>query len=85
MGILISSFPGCGKSYLMNTHGNKAKMFDGLTMMGEGQEGDYDYNIWVDNIIDVVDDYDIVFVPVAEGLLEALNNRNIDYDIFYPS
>ena len=85
MGILISSFPGCGKSYLMNTHGNKAKMLDALTLLGEGQEGDYDYNLWVDNIIDVVDDYDIVFVPVAERLLEALNNRNIDYDIFYPS
>ena len=85
MGILISSFPGCGKSYLMNTHGNKAKMLDALTLMGEGQEGEYDYNVWVDNIMDVVDDYDIVFIPVAERLLEALNNRKIDYDIFYPS
>ena len=85
MGILISSFPGCGKSYLMNTHGNKAKMLDATTMMGEGQEGEYNYNLWVDNIMDVVDDYDIVFVPVAEKLLEALNNRKIDYDIFYPS
>lgn len=85
MGIIISSFPGCGKSYLMNTHGNKAKMLDAFTLMGEGQEGDYDYNLWVNNIIDVVDDYDIVFIPVTERLLEALNNRKVDYDIFYPS
>ena len=85
MGILISSFPGCGKTYLMNTHGSKAKMLDATTLMGEGQDGEYDYNLWVDNIMDEVDDYDIVFVPVAERLLEVLNNRKIDYDIFYPS
>ena len=42
MGIIISSFPGCGKNYLMNTHGSKAKMLDALTLMGEGQEGEYD-------------------------------------------
>jgi hypothetical protein len=85
MGIIISSFPGCGKTYLMNTHGDKAKMLDALELMGEGQEGEYDYNKWVDSIMDAVGDYDIVFIPVSERLLDALNKRNIDYDIFYPS
>jgi len=85
MGIIISSFPGCGKTYLMNTHGDKAKMLDALELMGEGQEGEYDYNKWVDNIMDAVGDYDIVFIPVSERLLDALNKRSIDYDIFYPS
>ena len=85
MGIILSSFPGCGKTYLMNTHGDKAKMLDALELMGEGQEGEYDYNKWVDNIMDVVGDYDIVFIPVAEKLLDTLNKRKIDYDVFYPS
>jgi hypothetical protein len=85
MGIIISSFPGCGKTYLMNTHGDKAKMLDALELMGEGQEGEYDYNKWVDSIMDAVGDYDIVFIPVSERLLDVLNKRNIDYDIFYPS
>ena len=69
----------------MNTHGDKAKMLDALELMGEGQEGEYDYNKWVDSIMDAVGDYDIVFIPVSERLLDALNKRNIDYDIFYPS
>jgi hypothetical protein len=71
----------------MNTHGNKAKMLDAFTpeLVGDSGDGKYDYNIWVDNIMNVVGDYDIVFIPVAEKLLETLNNRNIDYDIFYPS
>ena len=85
MGIIISSFPGCGKTYLMNTHGDKAKMLDALDLMDKGQEVEFDYNKWVDNIMDVVDDYDIVFIPVGEKLLDALNRRNIDYDVFYPS
>ena len=85
MGIIISSFPGCGKTYLMNTHGDKAKMLDALELMGEGQEGEYDYNKWVDSIMDAVGDYDIVFIPVSERLLDVLNKRSIDYDIFYPS
>lgn len=71
----------------MNTHGKKAKMLDAFTpeLVGNRGEGEYDYNIWVDNIMGIVDDYDIVFIPVAERLLEVLNNRKIDYDIFYPS
>ena len=71
----------------MNTHGKKAKMLDAFTpeLVGGSGEGEYDYNIWVDNIMGIVDNYDIVFIPVAERLLEALNNRKIDYDIFYPS
>ena len=69
----------------MNTHGDKAKMLDALELMGEGQEGEYDYNKWVDSIMDAVGDYDIVFIPVSERLLDTLNKRNIDYDIFYPS
>ena len=87
MGIIISSFPGCGKSYLMNTHGDKAKMLDAFTpeLVGDSGDGGYDYNVWVDKIMNVVDEYDIVFVPVAEKMLETLNKREIDYDIFYPS
>ena len=30
MGIIISSFIGCGREYLKNTHGKKAKIFDAI-------------------------------------------------------
>jgi hypothetical protein len=69
----------------MNTYGDKADMLDATTLMVEGQEGEYDYTKWVNNIMDVVGDYDIVFIPVAEKLLDAINKRKIDYDVFYPS
>jgi hypothetical protein len=84
MGIIISSFPGCGKEYLINTHGSKAKILNAVTLM-EGQNEDYDFGALADNIMNVVEEYDIVFIPVAEELLDVFDDRKIDYDLFYPS
>jgi hypothetical protein len=83
MGIIISSFPGCGKEYLTNTHGSKAKILNARTLMGEEEEQDF-YAL-VDKMMDVVNDYDIIFIPVADELLNILDERKIDYDLFYPS
>lgn len=90
MGIIISSFPGCGKTYLTNTHGDKAKMLDAwveLHHYGEptGDGYDYDFNLFVDAVMSVVDKYDVVFIPIDSKCLDVLNKRKIDYDLFYPS
>ena len=90
MGILISSFPGCGKKYLMNTHGGKAKMVDAVNEYGHvgqptGDNGEYDYDLFVDAMMKDIDKYDIIFIPIGDEYLNTLNERNIDYDIFYPS
>ena len=90
MGIIVSSFPGCGKHYLMNTHGDKVKMLNaGQELMHTGEpttdEFGYDYNLFVDAVMKVVDDYDIVFIPTGKEFLDVFNKRNIDYDLFYPS
>ena len=90
MGIILSSFPGCGKTYLMNTHGDKAKILDAFAALGhEGEPTadthEYDYNLFVDAVMREVGKYDIVFIPVGEEYLDAFNKRNIDYDVFYPS
>ena len=87
MGIIISSFPGCGKEYLTNTHGSKAKILIARTLMGEEEEQNYDHYFYVlvDKMMNVVNDYDIIFIPVAEELLNIMDERKIDYDLFYPS
>ena len=69
MGVIISSFPGCGKSYLMNTHGDKAKMLDAVPVLGhEGEPTDdtheYDYGLFVDAVMRDIDKYDIVFIYI---------------------
>lgn len=85
MGIIISSFPGCGKTYLMHTHGDKAKMFNANVLLEKDQNDEYSYDDFVDNVMDVVDDYDIVFISTNENVLQIFNERKIDYDIFYPA
>lgn len=76
MGIIISSFIGCGKSFLNNIHGDKVKIFDASSV---------NLDSIVNEVMGVVDDYDIVFIPASENVRELFNEQNIDYDVFYPS
>ena len=90
MGIIISSFPGCGKRYLMNTYGDKARIVDSaqdFIDVGEPttDEYSYDYDLFVDVVMKEIGKYDIIFIPSGKEFLDAFNKRNIDYDIFYPS
>ena len=89
MGIIISSFIGCGREYLKNTHGNKVKIFDAVDEM---PLTDVDVAINQDlleecynKVMSVVDDYDIVFIPSAKSVRDVFNEHSVDYDIFYPS
>jgi len=86
MGIIISSFIGCGREYLKNIYGKKAKIFDMADEMGINDSSNQDlleecYN----KVMSVVDDYDIVFIPSSKNVREMFNEHNVDYDIFYPS
>lgn len=76
MGIIISSFIGCGKSFLKNTYGDKVKIFDASSV---------NLDSIVNEVMGVVDDYDIVFIPASEDIRGLFNEQNIDYDVFYPS
>lgn len=76
MGIIISSFIGCGKTHLFNSHGDKIKMMDASNLNIE--------NI-VDEVISIVGDNDIIFIPIDKDVREKFNQANIDYDVFYPS
>lgn len=76
MGIIISSFIGCGKTYLTNTHGNKVKILDATGFNKE--------NI-VDEVMGSVDKYDIVFIGSDKETRGLFDEAKVDYDVFYPS
>ena len=76
MGIIISSFIGCGKTYLANTHGNKVKILDASNM-----DKDNVFN----HVMNEVENYDIVFISSNEDIRDIFNENNVDYDIFYPA
>lgn len=81
MGIILSAFKGCGKTYLKNVYGDKVKIADLTEEYSEGM----DYDKLIDKTMSVVADNDIVFVGCDTSTRNTLNERNIDYDIFYPS
>lgn len=75
MGIIVSSFIGCGREYLKNAYGDKIKVFDASQV---------DLENIVDEVMGKVDENDIVFIPFSKKVRELFNERNIDYDVFYP-
>lgn len=80
MGIILSSFIGCGREFLKNTHGDKVKIFDAFENGLSEQNEEF-----FDLVMSQVDDNDIVFVPSSEGVRNLFNEKNVDYDVFYPS
>ena len=81
MGIILSTFKGCGKTYFQNMYGNKVKTVDIGKEYGEKSN----YDDFADKILSVVNDYDIVFISATPSQMNALTERNVDFDVFYPS
>lgn len=89
MGIIISSFIGCGKEYFKNTYGDKVKIFDAVEKIPltdvDGKTNADLLDGYVNSVMNVVDENDIVFIESSRTVREAFNERNIDYDVFYPA
>ena len=62
MGIIVSSFIGCGREYLKNTHGNKVKIYDAVEQLSKN-----DAETYFNTVMSVVDDNDIVFIDTDEN------------------
>ena len=89
MGIIISCFVGCGREYFKNTYGDKIKIFDAIDKVTltdvDGKTNSDLIEGYINKVMDVVDDNDIVFIGSSKTVRNAFNERNIDYDVFYPS
>lgn len=89
MGIIISSFIGCGREFLKNIHGDKVKIYDAVSDMEttdiSGKDSKDVLEEYYNKIMNNVDKYDIVFIGFNNQVRDIFNEHNIDYDIFYPS
>ena len=89
MGIIISSFNGCGREYFKNIYGKKVKIFDAveetpLTDVDDTTNQDLLEECY-NKVMSVVDNYDIVFIDASTSVREYFNEKGVDYDLFYPS
>lgn len=82
MGIIVSSFPGCGKRYLYDSFKDKIRII-------YSDSNKFDKNNFSDNFINYIkrniENTDIILVPSHKEVRDALIANYIDFDIFYPS
>lgn len=77
MGIIVSSFRGCGKTYLKNTYGDKVVIKESIL-------NEENHDSYAQQTLDLANESDIVFVPATKEVREILNENNVDYDLYYP-
>lgn len=80
MGIIISSFVGCGKHYMMSNNEKGIKLVD---MDSVGDFGNVDE--YVKRAVELSADNDIVFVSASDEVRACLDEFGVDFDVFYPS
>ena len=89
MGIILSSFRGCGREFLKNTHGDKVKIYDAISDIPaadiEGKTNQDLLEEYYNKVMDNVDSYDIVFIDSSASIRATFNEHGVDYDVFYPS
>ena len=89
MGIIISSFIGCGREFLKNVYGDKIKIFDAVDEIPltdiDGKINSDLLDGYVNETLNATNNSDIVFIDFSNTVRNAFNERNIDYDLFYPS
>lgn len=80
MGIIVSTFVGCGKSTFIAEMHNKMKLHD----CGPYTE-DTDLDAYVSEAVDLSNSNDIVFISASSDVREKLDKLGVDFDLFYPS
>lgn len=80
--IIVSAFPGMGKSYAYNLLKNDIKVLDSDSSKFDKDNFPWNY---IEHIKDNIDNCDIIFVSSHKEVRDALDNEGIDFDLFYPS
>lgn len=80
--ILISAFPGLGKTYLYQQYRDRLKILDLNTGRFEGDDFPGNYIAEVEKRLN---DYDLILLSSDRNVRYALNDAGLDFDLFYPS
>lgn len=80
--ILISAFPGLGKTYLYQQYRDRLKILD----LNAGRfEGDDFPGNYIAEVEKRLNDYDLILLSSDRNVRYALNDAGLDFDLFYPS
>ena len=89
MGIIISSFIGCGREFFKNAFSNKVKIFDAVEELpltnDKGKIDDDLLESYFNKVMSIVDSTDVVFIHINKSVRDFFSMNGVDYDLFYPS
>jgi hypothetical protein len=80
--VIISAFPGCGKTETTYKLKNDYKILD--LDSSNFDKKDFPKN-YISTILENIDKYDIIFVSTHDKVRSELYKNNIEYFLFYPS
>ena len=80
--LIISAFPGCGKSVVYMLLKNKIKILDSDSHILSKNDFPQKY---IESIKNNIGKYDIIFISSHELVLNKLKEENIKFNIIYPS
>ena len=78
--ILISAFPGMGKSYAYNELKDKIRVLDSDS--SKFDKSDFPRN-YIEHIKNNIQNQDIIFISSHKEVRDALEDENINFDLFY--
>lgn len=81
MGIIVSAFPGCGKTFLSEQNINGIRIMDSDSSTFD--KADFPEN-YINHIKENIDSTDILFISSHKEVRDALAREEINYDLFYP-
>jgi hypothetical protein len=86
LAIIVSAFPGCGKTTLFE---NIKKKYGDKVLISDSDSSKFDKSDFPQNYIEWISDninnYDIILVSSHKEVRKELENRGINFDIYYPS
>ena len=80
--IVISAFPGCGKTTAYSALKNKCKVLDMESSFYDKTNFPCNY---ISALKENMENYDIIFVSTHEKVRKKLKEENIEYILYYPS
>lgn len=79
--VVISAFPGCGKTFAYTLLNKKFKILDSDDILLDKKGFP---NTYISSVINNISQYDIIFVSAHASVRKALNENGIYYTLYYP-
>jgi len=84
MGVIVSGFPGVGKTFITQNHDTELKILDAEKECIDFFNSKNFNNEYISFLLKSIYDFDIIFIPYFQTLIESLLLHDVNCIIIYP-